>query len=106
MEGEKNAFYHHATTGICKGTQIGAGRPISNACTSGSASRTVSLLASVSLSILYVQVHDCQLKNSIADPAHPLIFRNLHSSAWASWRRDLSPKSQTIYSKELFGSLG
>lgn len=50
-----------------------------------------SFITGVSLSTLYVQVHDCQLKNSIADPAHPLIFLNLHLLAWATWRRDLSP---------------
>lgn len=64
-----------------------------------------SFITGFSLSILYVHVHDCQLKNSIADRAHALIFRNLHLTPWASWRLDISPKPRTvIYSKEIFGS--
>lgn len=45
--------YHHAAAGIWKGTQKGAGRRISNLCTSRSASRTVSLLASPFLLSMY-----------------------------------------------------
>lgn len=59
-----------------------------------------SFITGVSLSTLYVQVHDCQLKNSIANPAHPLIFLNLHLLASATWRRDLSPKPQTSILKK------
>lgn len=61
-----------------------------------------SFITGVSLSTLYVQVHDCQLKNSIADPAHPLIFLNIHLLASATWRRDLSPKPQTIILRRNF----
>lgn len=60
-----------------------------------------SFITGVSLSTLYVQVHDCQLKNSITDPARPLIFLNLHLLAWATWRRDLSPKPQIIFLKKI-----
>lgn len=65
-----------------------------------------SFITGGSLSTLYVQVHDCQLKNSIADPAHPLIFLNLHLLAWATWRRDLSPKPQTIFLKKISAWMG
>lgn len=58
-----------------------------------------SFITGVSLSTLYVQVHDCRLEKSIADLRHPLVFLNLHLLAWATWRRDLSPKPQTIFLK-------
>lgn len=53
-EGEKGVFYHHPG-GIrnLEGNPKGAGRRISTACTSGSASRTVSLLASPFLLSMY-----------------------------------------------------
>lgn len=65
-----------------------------------------SFITGVSLSTLYVQVHDCQLKNSITDPTHPLIFLNLHLLAWATWRRDLSPKPQIISLKKISARMG
>lgn len=61
-----------------------------------------SFITGVSLSTLYVQVHDCQLKNSIADPAHPLIFLNIHLLASATSRCDPPPKPRTIILRRNF----
>lgn len=55
-----------------------------------------SFIIGVSLSTLYVQVHDCQLKNSIADPTHPLSFLNLHLLVRACGVATLLP-SQSLF---------
>lgn len=88
-------FYHQAA-GIWKGTQKEAGRRISIPMYIR-ISISDSFITGVSLSTLYVQVHDCQLKNSITDPTHPSVLLNPHLRAWATWRRDLSPKPQSIF---------